>query len=109
MRYFGNRRPRGFHHTFIYIDERKELLRRLADRHKAGGDESLETAAGVAWRDSEGGMSECDSEGGMSECAGKGGMGRARRGTGGTMMDLIVPLLLLAALLVACLLVVLMI
>lgn len=100
MRYFGNRRPRGFHHTFIYIDERKELLRRLADRHKAGGDESLETAAGVAWRDSEGGMSECDSEGGM---------GRARRGTGGTMMDLIVPLLLLAALLVVCLLVVLMI
>lgn len=100
MRYFGNRRPRGFHHTFIYIDERKELLRRLTDRHKAGGDESLETAAGVAWRDSEGGMSECD---------GKGGMGRARRGTGGTMMDLIVPLLLLAALLVACLLVVLMI
>lgn len=91
MRYFGNRRPRGFHHTFIYIDERKELLRRLADRHKAGGAESLETAAGVAWRDSEGGM------------------GRARRGTGGTMMDLIVPLLLLAALLVVCLLVVLMI
>lgn len=91
MRYFGNRRPRGFHHTFIYIDERKELLRRLADRHKAGGDESFETAAGVAWRD------------------GNGGMGRARRGTGGTMMDLIVPLLLLAALLVACLLVVLMI
>lgn len=100
MRYFGNRRPRGFHHTFIYIDERKELLRRLADRHKAGGDESLETAAGVAWRDSEGGMSACD---------GKGGMGRARRDTGGTMMGLIVPLLLLAALLVACLLVVLMI
>ena len=90
MRYFGNRRPRGFHHTFIYIDERKELLRRLTDRHKAGGDESLETAAGVA-------------------CDGKGGMGRARRGTGGTMMDLIVPLLLLAALLVVCLLVVLMI
>ena len=100
MRYFGNRRPRGFHHTFIYIDERKELLRRLTDRHKAGGDESLETAAGVAWRDGKGGMSACD---------GKGGMGRARRGTGGTMMGLIVPLLLLAALLVVCLLVVLMI
>lgn len=100
MRYFGNRRPRGFHHTFIYIDERKELLRRLADRHKAGGDESLETAAG---------MSACDGEGGMSACDGEGGMGRARRGTGGTMMGLIVPLLLLAALLVVCLLVVLMI
>lgn len=91
MRYFGNRRPRGFHHTFIYIDERKELLRRLADRHKAGGDESLETAAG------------------MSGCDGEGGMGRVRRGTGGAMMGLIVPLLLLAALLVVCLLVVLMI
>ena len=100
MRYFGNRRPRGFHHTFIYIDERKELLRRLTDRHKAGGDESFETAAGVAWRDREGGMWGCD---------GKGGGGRARRGTGGTMMGLIVPLLLLAALLVVCLLVVLMI
>ena len=100
MRYFGNRRPRGFHHTFIYIDERKELLRRLTDRHKAGGDESLEAAAG---------MSECDGKGGMSACDGKGGMGRARRGTGGTMMGLIVPLLLLAALLVVCLLVVLMI
>ena len=91
MRYFGNRRPRGFHHTFIYIDERKELLRRLADRHKVGGDESLETAAG------------------MSGCDGKCGMGRARRGTGGAMMGLIVPLLLLAALLVVCFLVVLMI
>lgn len=91
MRYFGNRRPRGFHHTFIYIDERKELLRRLADRHKAGGDESLEAAAG------------------MSACDGKGGMGRVRRGTGGAMMGLIVPLLLLAALLVVCFLVVLMI
>ncbi len=100
MRYFGNRRPRGFHHTFIYIDERKELLRRLADRHKAGGDESLETAAD---------MSGCDGEGGVAACDGKGGMGRARRGTGGTMMGLIVPLLLLAALLVVCLLVVLMI
>lgn len=100
MRYFGNRRPRGFHHTFIYIDERKELLRRLADRHKAGGDESLETAAG---------MSACDGKDGMSACDGKGGMGRARRGTGGAMMGLIVPLLLLAALLAVCLLVVLMI
>ena len=100
MRYFGNRRPRGFHHTFIYIDERKELLRRLADRYKAGGDESFETAAG---------MSGCDGEDGMLTCDGKGGMGRARRGTGGAMMGLIVPLLLLAALLVVCLLVVLMI
>lgn len=100
MRYFGNRRPRGFHHTFIYIDERKELLRRLADRHKADGDESLEAAAG---------MSGCDGEGGMLTRDGEGGMGRARRGTGGAMMGLIVPLLLLAALLVVCLLVVLMI
>ena len=45
----------------------------------------------------------------MSGCDGKGGMGRARRGTGGAMMGLIVPLLLLAALLVVCFLVVLMI
>lgn len=38
MRYFGQRRPRGFHHNFIYVDERAELLRRLAGGigHDAG-------------------------------------------------------------------------
>lgn len=29
MMYFGNRKPRGFHHTFMFVDERKELIRRL--------------------------------------------------------------------------------
>ena len=31
MMYFGNRRPRGFHHHYIYVDERKELLRQLGE------------------------------------------------------------------------------
>lgn len=39
MIYFGNRKPRGFHHTFIFADERQELLRRL-ERQIAAGKES---------------------------------------------------------------------
>ena len=27
-------RPRGFHHEFIYVDERKERLRKIEDRTK---------------------------------------------------------------------------
>lgn len=27
--YFGNRRPRGFHHTFRFTDEQREVLDRL--------------------------------------------------------------------------------
>lgn len=26
MMYFGNRRPRGFHHTFRFSDERRDIL-----------------------------------------------------------------------------------
>lgn len=26
MRYFGNRRPRGFHYTYRFSDERRDLL-----------------------------------------------------------------------------------
>lgn len=45
MMYFGNRRPRGFHHTFMFFDEWKELLKRIeagikgekADGGNAGG------------------------------------------------------------------------
>lgn len=37
MHYFGNRRPRGFHHTFIYVDERKEW--RLRNNEAAPGKE----------------------------------------------------------------------
>lgn len=35
MRYFGQRKPRGFHHNFIFVDERKDLLRSIAEG-KAG-------------------------------------------------------------------------
>lgn len=42
MMYFGNRRPRGFHHTFVYADERRDLLRRL----RAGAEKSRTDGAG---------------------------------------------------------------
>lgn len=32
MRYFLNRRPKGFRHTFLYVDERKSLLRDVERR-----------------------------------------------------------------------------
>ena len=38
MMYFGNRRPRGFHHTFIYVDERKDLLRQLQEGRRTETD-----------------------------------------------------------------------
>ena len=42
MMYFGNRRPRGFRHHYIYVDERRELLRQLAEgrRPSDGGSAS---------------------------------------------------------------------
>ena len=33
--YFGNRKPRGFHHTFMFVDERKELIKRLETANDA--------------------------------------------------------------------------
>ncbi len=32
MIFFSNRKPRGFHHTYIYADSRRELLRQLRER-----------------------------------------------------------------------------
>lgn len=32
MFYFGNRKPRGFHHNYIYTDERRLLLDELYGR-----------------------------------------------------------------------------
>lgn len=32
MFFFSNRKPRGFHHTFVYADSRRELLQRLQER-----------------------------------------------------------------------------
>ncbi len=41
MLYFGNRKPRGFHHNYIYTDERRLLLDQLrgrtADKPERGG------------------------------------------------------------------------
>jgi len=36
MMLFHNRRPRGFHHYYIYVDERKELLKGIERRAKEG-------------------------------------------------------------------------
>lgn len=32
MGFFGMRKPRGFHHTYIYVDERKERLDRMTEK-----------------------------------------------------------------------------
>lgn len=58
MMYFGNRKPRGFHHTFMFVDERKELLRRLerqlaADEVFGAAEEKRETAGKRLTPDSE--------------------------------------------------------
>lgn len=34
MGMFSVRKPRGFHHTYIYYDERKERLQKIEDRAK---------------------------------------------------------------------------
>ncbi len=34
MGMFTTRRPRGFHHTYIYVDERKEKLAKIEERAK---------------------------------------------------------------------------
>ena len=35
MFFFSNRKPRGFHHTYIYAGGRRELLRQLREREVA--------------------------------------------------------------------------
>lgn len=35
MFFFSNRKPRGFHHTYIYAGGRHELLRQLREREVA--------------------------------------------------------------------------
>lgn len=37
--WFGLRKPRGYHHTYIYVDERRERLERL--KEKARKDQGL--------------------------------------------------------------------
>lgn len=57
MMYFGNRRPRGFHHNYIYADERKELLRQLqqGERPDAAGQGTadrpgMQGTRGTSWQ-----------------------------------------------------------
>lgn len=47
MGWLNSRKPQGFHHTYIYIDERNEAVRRLRQsRVEAAVDEASLTAAG---------------------------------------------------------------
>ena len=47
MGWLNSRKPQGFHHTYIYIDERNEAVRRLRQsRVEAAADEVSLTAAG---------------------------------------------------------------
>lgn len=47
MGWLNSRKPQGFHHTYIYIDERNEAVRRLRQsRVEAAADEASLTAAG---------------------------------------------------------------
>lgn len=46
MGWLNSRKPQGFHHTYIYIDERNEAVRRLRQsRVEAATDEASLTAA----------------------------------------------------------------
>lgn len=47
MGWLNSRKPQGFHHTYIYIDERNEAVRRLRQsRVEAAADEASLPAAG---------------------------------------------------------------
>lgn len=47
MGWLNSSKPQGFHHTYIYIDERNEAVRRLRQsRVEAAADEASLTAAG---------------------------------------------------------------
>lgn len=47
MGWLNSRKPQGFHHTYIYIDERNEAVRRLRQsRVEAATDEASLAAAG---------------------------------------------------------------
>lgn len=43
MFFFNNRKPRGFHHTYIYADSRRELLQRLRERAASSSSSSSAT------------------------------------------------------------------
>lgn len=78
MMYFGNRRPRGFRHHYIYVDERRELLRQLAEGRRPSADGSATNADGSA---SEGdGLSATTGGGSSVASGGSSAYGAGRRG-----------------------------
>lgn len=40
MGWFNSTKPKGFHHTYIYIDERREAVRRLRQSRVEGEDDT---------------------------------------------------------------------
>lgn len=64
MGWLNSRKPQGFHHTYIYIDERNEAVRRLRQsRVEAAADEASLTAAG------DGAASSADAAKPSADCA----------------------------------------
>ena len=54
MMFFFNRRPRGYHHKYIYVDERKEILDEIekrARRELQNPDKKLEEQSNVITHD----------------------------------------------------------
>lgn len=64
MGWLNSRKPQGFHHTYIYIDERNEAVRRLRQsRVEAAADEASLAAAG------DGAASSADAARPSADCA----------------------------------------
>lgn len=64
MGWLNSRKPQGFHHTYIYIDERNEAVRRLRQsRVEAAADEASLTAVG------DGAASSADAAKPSADCA----------------------------------------
>lgn len=64
MGWLNSRKPQGFHHTYIYIDERNEAVRRLRQsRVEAAAAEASLTAAG------DGAASSADAAKPSADCA----------------------------------------
>lgn len=64
MGWLNSRKPQGFHHTYIYIDERNEAVRRLRQsRVESAANEASLTAAG------DGAASSADAAKPSADCA----------------------------------------
>ncbi len=78
MFYFGNRKPRGFHHNYIYNDERRMLLDELYGR---SGDRQRHP----------------EKEQGVKPQTQPARLRRSRHGAAGTLLRATVPVTLLMA------------